>query len=161
MKPTYTNLILDAGELIAAPAGYTGRHELVRVEHPWLAQPIIVAAYALPAKQHAEAMAAAEQHTIYGKAMLVPTVEEAFIICDRSQYPALPKAHFPDIDEAWWTWTSTPYAAPSGASWVVYLYNGYASWDYHVGRSHVRAVLAGYVFADATLAEEARTRSKA
>lgn len=41
MKPTYTNLILDAGELIAAPAGYSGRHEFVRVEHPWLPQAII------------------------------------------------------------------------------------------------------------------------
>lgn len=142
MKPTYTNLILDAGELIAAPAGYTGRHELVRVEHPWLAQPIIVAAYALPSKPHAEAMAAAEQHTVYGKAMRVPTVEEAFIICDRSQHPALPKAHFPDIDEAWWTWTSTPYAAHSGASWLVGLNNGNANWYGHDDPNLVRAVLA-------------------
>lgn len=143
MKPTYTNLILDAGELIAAPAGYSGRHELVRVEHPWLAQPIIVAAYALPAKKHAEAMAAAEQHTIYGKAMRAPNVEEAVIICDRSQRPALSKAHFPDIDEAWWTWTSTPYSAHSGASWIVDLDYGYPGWGHHDGRAHVRAVLAG------------------
>lgn len=143
MRLTYTNLILDAGELVAAPADYSGRHELVRVEHPWLSQPIIVAAYALPAKPHAEAMAAAEQHTVYGKAMRVPTVEEAFIICDRSQHPALPKAHFPDIDEAWWTWTSTPYAAHPDASRLVNFYYGNTNWNVHNIHSHVRAVLAG------------------
>ncbi len=143
MKPIYTNLILDGDELIAAPADYKGRHELVRVDHPLLTKPIIVAAYALPAKPYAAAMTAAEKHTVYGKPMRAPTVEEAFLICDRSQYPVLPVAHFPDTEEARWTWTSTPYSAHSGASWIVYLGGGNTLWGNRDFHFQVRAVLAG------------------
>lgn len=143
MRPTYTNLILEAGELVAAPADYAGRHELVRVDHPLLAKPIVVAAYALPGKPHAEAMVAADHHAVYGRAMRAPTAEEAFLICERSQYPALPAVNFPDIEEARWTWTSTPYPAHSGASWVVGLDDGFTFWVSHDYLCHVRAVLAG------------------
>ncbi len=143
MKPTYTKLILQDSELIAVPSDYAERHELVRVEIPLLAQPIIVAAYALPSKAYKAGIAAAEKHAIYGRSMRAPTPEEAFLICDRSQFPALPKLYFPDIEEAPWTWTSQPYAARSGAAWVVYLVNGDASWYGHDDLCQVRAVCAG------------------
>ncbi len=143
MKTTYTKLIWQDGALVGVADDYEGRHELVRIEHPLLAQPLEVAAYALPALPWKEAIAAAEKHTVYGLPMRAPTVEEAFFIPDRSQFPATPKLFFPDVDEARWTWTSTVDAeSPSGDAWYVYLHSGDSGWfnqDFH---NHVRAVRA-------------------
>lgn len=143
MKTTYTKLILQDGALAAVADDYEGRHELVRVEHPLLANPLIVAAYALPALPWKEAIAAAEKHTVYGLPMRAPTVEEAFFIPDRSQFPATPKTFFPDVDEARWTWTSTVDAeSPSGYAWLVGLHDGNAYWLSQGGHGRVRAVRA-------------------
>jgi hypothetical protein len=153
MKTTYTKLKLQDGVLVDLPADSTERHELVRVEHPMLAQPLIVAAYMTPERlPWKEAIAAANQLTVYGLAMRAPTVEEAFFMADRSQYPSLPVAFFPDAGDAFWTWTSTPDADPddapsedgtSGYAWYVFLYGGYSD-RVSVGLlSHVRAVRAG------------------
>jgi hypothetical protein len=153
MKTTYTKLKLQDGVLVDLPADSTERHELVRVEHPLLASPLIVAAYAtterLPWKQ---ALAAADKLTVYGLAMRAPTVEEAFMICDRSQYPSLPVQFFPDANDAYYTWTSTPDADPddapnedgtSGYAWGVDLDDGYSLRNYVGSHLHVRAVRAG------------------
>jgi hypothetical protein len=144
MKPTYTKLILVDGNVVPAPADYTGRHELVRIEHPMLAKPLEVAAYALPEAKWKDAIAAAEKHEVYGLPMRAPTVEEAFFFADRSNYPATPKEFFPDIEEAPWTWTSTVDAeSPSGSAWYVTLHGGGVGWGSRSSRGHVRAVRAG------------------
>jgi hypothetical protein len=150
MKTTYTKLILQDGQLVAVPADYAERHELVRVEHPLLAKPLIVAAYGLPKLPWKEAIAAAEKHTVYGLPMRAPTVEEAFFIPDRSQYSATPKLYFPDIEDGWWTWTSTVDAEDpedtddtAGYAWYVGLSYGLSNRLYQSYRYHVRAVCAG------------------
>jgi hypothetical protein len=153
MKTTYTKLKVQDGVLVDLPADSTDRHELVRVEHPMLAQPLIVAAYMTPERlPWKEAIAAANQLTVCGLAMRAPTVEEAFFMADRSQYPALPVQFFPDAGDVFWTWTSTPDAdsddAPSedgtsGCAWFVDLSVGCSGRGGVGDRNHVRAVRAG------------------
>ena len=138
MKPTYT--AIDANNLPMTP----GDHHAVRVEHPLLASPIIVTAQRSPKRMsHAEATKWAESLTTTGWSWRLPTVEEAFLICDRTREGnALPAAEFPDC-EGEWIWTSTPCAFSSGAAWVVGLGYGLSGWYYHGGGDHARAVRAG------------------
>jgi len=120
----YTKLAADGTHL---PADSTERHEAVRVDHDLLARPLIVTAYrsAKPmnwtdAKKHAESL------TINGWQWRLPTVEEAFLICDRSRTsePMLPVEFFPDCD--WeWIWTGTEdLTSPAGYAWGVHLDDG-------------------------------------
>jgi hypothetical protein len=122
-----------------------GNHKVVRVENDLLARPIIVTAhrskkemYWKAAKKYAEGL------DINGWSWRLPTVEEAFFIPDRANYPALPKEFFPDFEGYEWIWTSTPDAeAPSGFAWYVFLRGGDSSRFHQSSRGSVRAVRAG------------------
>jgi hypothetical protein len=137
----YTNLAADGTEL---PAGQDG-HKAVRVDHELLARPIIVTAQRSPERMTWEqAKKWAESLTTYGWQWRLPTVEEAFLICDRTRVnPALPVEHFPDC-EGEWIWTSTADADdPSGFAWFVSLRLGNSYWLNRGLQFHVRAVRAG------------------
>jgi hypothetical protein len=74
----------------------------------------------------------------------LPTVEELFLICDRSKHdPAIDTDFFPGTKSDWY-WTGTPAAwNPASAAWVVSLGYGFA---YYYGRANdafVRAVRSG------------------
>lgn len=120
-------------------------HLAVRVEHPLLKQPLIVSAYRVANDATwKEAAEACEKFEANGWSWRLPTVEEAFLIPDRSQYPSLPKQFFPDAEGWEWIWTSTPDAEdPAPYAWSVVLGGGYS---YRVRQSYhllVRAVRAG------------------
>ena len=55
----------------------------------------------------------------------LPTVEELFLLADRSKHnSAIDKAFFPNCKSNW-CWTSTPYAAsPGGCAWLVSFGSG-------------------------------------
>lgn len=139
-KPTYT--AIDATDQVIEP----GQHLAVRVEHPLLAQPIIITAHRSEKRMTwKEAKAWAESLDINGWKWRLPTVEEAFLIVDRTraETPALPTEFFPDC-EGEWIWTATEDAQPpSGYAWVVYLNDGYSSRGNVGNHDHVRAVRAG------------------
>ncbi len=137
MKPVYINI--DANN---QPT--TDSHQAVRVEHPLLARPIIVTAERSPNRMtHEEATKWAESLDINGWSWRLPTVEEAFLICDRTRKGnVLPPENFPDCAGEY-IWTSTPTAWPSGAAWGVLLYYGCSVWGGHGYGVHARAVRAG------------------
>lgn len=137
MKPIYTNI--DANNQPTTEA-----HQAVRVELALLAQPIIVTAARSPQRMtHEQAVKWAESLDTYGWSWRLPTVEEAFLICDRTRPGnVLPSENFPDCDGEW-IWTSTPVAWRSGAAWGVFLGNGSSGWSYHGSNGHARAVRAG------------------
>lgn len=137
-KPVYS--AIDAAGAVIEP----GEHKAVRVEHPLLAQPIIVTAHRSEKRlTHAEAVAWAESLDINDWKWRLPTAEEAFLICDRTlECPALPKEFFPDC-EGEWIWTSTPPAWNLDAAWFVSLGSGVSYWSSRNGGSRVRAVRAG------------------
>jgi hypothetical protein len=139
---TYTKLAADGTEL---PADATG-HLAVRVEHTLLAKPIIVTAQRSPERMTWEqAKKWAESLDTNGWQWRLPTVEEAFLICDRSRatLPALPPEYFPDCEgEAIWTGT-VDAESPSGYAWSVFLRLGNSFWDGQSYHGHVRAVRAG------------------
>lgn len=74
----------------------------------------------------------------------LPTVEELFLLADRSRVsPAINTDFFPDTPSDWF-WSSTPYASsPSGCAWIVYFASGYSGWDGQGSELYVRAVRAG------------------
>lgn len=139
MKPTY--IAIDATGQAMEP----GEHQAVRVEHPLLAQPIIWTAHRsekrLPWQQ---AKAWAEKLDINDWSWRLPTVEEAFLLCDRSRAegPAVPTEFFPDCDGEW-IWTGTEVASNSGAAWLVTLGYGFSGWLNRSDDYRVRAVRAG------------------
>jgi hypothetical protein len=140
MKPVYA--ALDSTGAVIPP----GEHKAVRVEHPLLAQPIIVTAHR-SAKEMTWSAAKkwAESLDINGWSWRLPTVEEAFLICDRTraEYPAVPKEFFPDCDGEW-IWTATEDAQPpSGCAWCVGLGLGDSDRGSRSARDRVRAVRAG------------------
>lgn len=152
MKPTYTKLAADGSDL---PADSTEKHLAVRVDHPLLKAPLIVAAYrATDRATFADAQKLAAAHDAYGWNWRTPTVEEAFLIVDRTNPKCeLDKNFFPDAEGYEWTWTSTVDAeleeddegtsSPSDCAWLVGLAYGNScrsSQSYH---SRVRAVRAG------------------
>ena len=121
-------------------------HEVVRIERDILARPLFVTAQRSPERMTwADAKKWAEGLTINGWSWRLPTVEEAFMIPDRSraEYPAVDPKFFPDCDGEW-IWTSTEDAQPpAGYAWYVYLAIG-GSYRYDVGyHARVRAVRAG------------------
>ncbi len=137
MKPTYINI--DANNQPTSDA-----HQAVRVEHPLLATPIIVTAARSPKRMtHEEAVKWAESLDINGWSWRLPTVEEAFLICDRTREDnVLPPENFPDC-EGEYIWTSTPAAWNSGAAWFVSLEYGDSLWYARGLDSRARAVRAG------------------
>lgn len=153
MKPTYTKLAADGSDL---PADHSNegadKHLAVRVDHPLLAKPLIVAAYRAGTDvTFADAQTLAAAHSAYGWQWRAPHVEEAFLIADRTNPKCrLDKNFFPDAERWEYTWTATPDAeleedddAPSGYAWGVDLSYGYSSRGGQSNRSRVRAVRAG------------------
>jgi hypothetical protein len=71
----------------------------------------------------------------------MPTVEELFLLADRSKCdPAIDTNAFPSCTGGWY-WTSTVDAsAPSACAWDVNFYNGYAYFNFQVNQGRVRAV---------------------
>ena len=140
----YKLTMLDAtgGDL---PADATG-HTAVRLDHGLLAQPVIWTATRSPkAMTWEDAKAWAARLDTYGWSWRLPTVEEAFLLCDRTrtEYPLVDPAYFPDC-EGEWIWTATEdRVPPAGFAWDVNLDSGGSlrfDTDFH---SHVRAVRAG------------------
>jgi hypothetical protein len=75
----------------------------------------------------------------------LPTVEELFLLADRTRAPspAIDAEYFPDCKSDWY-WSSTPYArSPGVCAWVVYFLNGSADWYDHDNHGFVRAVRPG------------------
>ena len=74
----------------------------------------------------------------------LPTVEELFMLADRSLHsPAINTAFFPGCKRDWY-WTSTPAAySPSDYAWCVYFDLGNANWFDQDYNGFVRAVRAG------------------
>lgn len=136
-----TKLAADGSDL---PPDATD-HVAVRLERDLLARPIIWTAHRSPkAMTWKQAIAWAESLTINGWSWRLPTVEEAFLLCDRSrtEEPMLPPEYFPDCDGEW-IWTGTEdLTPPSGYAWLVDLYYGISGRDDRGHQNHVRAVRA-------------------
>jgi len=98
-------------------------------------------------KTHKKATAAAKKLDVAGhKDWRLPTVEELFLLADRSRLrPAIDVEAFPDTENDWY-WTSTDSAWAPSCAWLVYFYYGSA---YHSDRDYracvraVRVVSAG------------------
>lgn len=73
----------------------------------------------------------------------IPTVEELFLLADRTRYsPAIDTAFFPDCPSDWF-WSIDEYTPASGCAWLVYFYYGHA-YGYNRGSGgFVRAVRGG------------------
>jgi hypothetical protein len=73
----------------------------------------------------------------------LPTVEELFLLADRTKHsPAIDTTFFPDCKSDWY-WTATPAAcSPGGFAWLVVFSFGFASWYHQVNANFVRAVRA-------------------
>jgi hypothetical protein len=140
MKPLYT--AIDINGQAMAP----GDHKAVRVDHPLLAQPMIWTAHRSKERlTWKKAKAWAESLDINGWSWRLPTVEEAFLLCDRTraESPAVPVEFFPDC-EGEWIWTGTEDAQPpAGYAWDVNLNHGNSNRFTQYYGNHVRAVRAG------------------
>jgi len=156
MKPTYTKLAADGSDLPADhPNDGPDKHLAVRVDHPLLKEPLIVAAYrAGTGIQWKDAAATAEAHQANGWKWRLPAVEELFLVADRTNPECrLDTNFFPDAEGWEWTWTATPDAeleedddgapSPSGYAWSVSLGYGHSSRYHQSSDDHVRAVRAG------------------
>ncbi len=73
----------------------------------------------------------------------LPTVEELFLLADRTKHtPAIDTAFFPNCKSDWY-WTSTPAAlSPDAYAWFVYFDSGGTGWFARDGSLLVRAVRA-------------------
>ena len=138
----YTKLAADGSDL----PDDANDHLAVKVEQDILALPLIFTAHRSPkAMTWAQAMKWAERLDVYGWSWRLPTVEEAFMLVDRSraEIPALPVEFFPDC-EGEWIWTATEdHQPPSGCAWFVVLNGGSSNRCSQSFHSHVRAVRAG------------------
>lgn len=120
-------------------------HQIVRIDHPLLAAPLLVTAQFAPKAMNWKAAKKwAESLDLGGFAWRLPTIEEAFFIPDRSKYPAFDASVFVGANErVLWIWTGTVDAEdPSGYAWYVYLDYGYSyrsSQDLHFLVLAVRA----------------------
>jgi hypothetical protein len=147
MKPTYTKLAADGSDLPADhPNKGPGKHLAVRVDHPALAKPIVVAAYRCKGEHtFPQAQKVAAKHKAYGWNWRAAALDEAFFIPDRTNADQqLDKNFFPDAEGYEFTWTSDAAASsPSDHAWLVGLGDGYCYRGYQGDRGRVRAVLAG------------------
>lgn len=73
----------------------------------------------------------------------IPSVEELFLLADRTRsVPAIDTEFFPDCPSDWF-WTSTPYAPVSGYAWNVSFGDGNSSGSNRYSHGFVRAVRGG------------------
>ena len=137
-----TKLAADGTDL---PADTTD-HLAVRVENDLLARPMIWTAHrSEKSMTWKQAKTWTEKLDINGWSWRLPTVEEAFLLCDRTRttYPLVDPAYFPDCDGEWiWTLTED-LVPPAGCAWSVGLYGGGSDGDGVDVRNHVRAVRSG------------------
>jgi len=137
-----TKLAADGTDLPADAAG----HLAVRLDHGLLAQPIVWTAHRSEKRlTWKQAVKWAEKLDINGWSWRLPTVEEAFLLPDRSrtEYALVDPAFFPDCDGEW-IWTSTEdLVPPSGCAWSVGLAYGYSGLGPRSNRGRVRAVRVG------------------
>ena len=94
---------------------------------------------------YAEALEAPKKLAIAGfKDWRLPTVEELFLLADRTRHdPAIDTGFFPKTPSDWF-WTSTPAAwSPSVCAWIVAFSSGGSDWVSQNYGFHVRAVRAG------------------
>lgn len=92
-----------------------------------------------------KALKAPEKLTIGGfKDWRLPTVEELFLLADRTRSdPAIDKDFFPDTPSSWF-WTSTLYSSsPSVYAWLVHFLSGPSHCDVQNDEHYVRAVRSG------------------
>jgi len=138
----YTKIAADGSDL---PIDANG-HLVVRIERDLIARPMIWAAHkSAKSMSWKDAKEWAESLTINGWSWRLPTVEEAFLLCDhaRTQFPLVDPAYFPDCDGEW-IWTGTEdLVPPAGYAWLVSLDDGYSFRNLQTTHYHVRAVRAG------------------
>lgn len=138
----YTKLAADGADL---PADATG-HLAVRVDNDLFARPMIWTAHRSEDRMTwKDAKKWAEKLGINGWSWRLPTVEEAFLLCDRSRTaePMVDPAYFPDCDGEW-IWSSTEdKTPPAGFAWLVDLGYGLSIRGVQSSRALVRAVRAG------------------
>lgn len=138
----YTKLAADGTDL---PADATG-HLAVRVDNELLARPMIWTAHRSEDRMTwKDAKKWAEKLDINGWSWRLPTVEEAFLLCDRTRTaePMVDPAYFPDCDGEW-IWTSTEdMTPPAGYAWLVSLDSGDSYRGEQTHHYLVRAVRAG------------------
>jgi hypothetical protein len=94
---------------------------------------------------HKQALAHVKKLRLLGqKDWRLPTVEELFLLADRTKTkPAIDQVYFPTCKSSWY-WTSTLYAAsPADCAWVVYFSYGISGWGDRGGDGCVRAVRPG------------------
>lgn len=137
-----TKLAADGTDLSVDATG----HLAVRLDHGLLARPLIWTAHRSPERMTwLDAKRWAEGLDINGWQWRLPTVEEAFLLCDRSRttYPLVDPAYFPDCEgEGIWTATED-LVPPAGYAWDVFLNGGLSNRSVTDFHSHVRAVRAG------------------
>ncbi|MHB8815451.1 MAG: Lcl C-terminal domain-containing protein [Steroidobacteraceae bacterium] len=100
---------------------------------------------ARPVKNYAGALKVPGKLTVAGfKDWRLPTVEELFLLADRTRVrPAIDTDFFPDTPSDWF-WTSTLWASsPSDDAWSVYFGNGSSYWGSQSYEGFVRAVRPG------------------
>ena len=90
------------------------------------------------ANKHAEGL------DLLGWSWRLPTVEELFLLADRSRTsPAIDTVFFPDCKSDWY-WTGTPLAsAPAVCAWYVGFSYGRSGWNSRDSSGFVRAVRSG------------------
>jgi hypothetical protein len=103
---------------------------------------LIWSAACVKADNHAEAMELATAHAgVNGHDdWRAPTVEELFLLADRTKCdPAIDEEFFPNTPADWF-WTSSPSAGDSSCAWGVSFGGGGADWGDRNGVGFVRAV---------------------
>jgi len=116
----------------------------VRLDHDLLARPLYFDVAEHEAPNWKAAMKWMEKRETCGWQWRAPTVEELFLLADRTKFdPCLDGAFFPEVKSDWY-WASTlDVSPPSGCAWLVYFGGGYSDRSGRDGGGWCRAVRAG------------------
>lgn len=136
-KERYVKIAED-GALLAADAAEWEAVLDTRTNLMW-------AVKVLPRQTWKKALKAPEKLAVAGfKDWRLPTVEELFLLADRTRFnPAINTDFFPDTPSAWF-WTSTVEASsPADCAWVVDFSYGYSYCALQTDGHYVRAVRPG------------------